>query len=264
MTWIQTYTGRAVDLVDPKPETIYLDDIVWSLSMICRYTGHTRRFYSVLEHSCHVSDYLLRVAPAHAPGGLMHDTPEGYGGDMSYPMQLAIGEPARSVIKALHRRVWVAISTSLDVHPDIEHPLVKDADRRILLDERDAILGPPPIPWEIESAERLGVTIEGWSPERARREFLTRYATLFGRPEVLPKEAATLPAGSVRCTECFKFVQVDTNVCTSIVCPACDCELLCHVCGTSTPEFNWRVSAAVEIGGLWCSNECVGSLGLGR
>ena len=50
-TWIQTYTGRAFDLLDPRPEQIDPLDIAHALSQICRFTGHVREFYSVAQHS---------------------------------------------------------------------------------------------------------------------------------------------------------------------------------------------------------------------
>lgn len=46
-----TATGRRFYFMTHTPEDICLDDIAIALSRLCRYTGHTKRMYSVLEHS---------------------------------------------------------------------------------------------------------------------------------------------------------------------------------------------------------------------
>ncbi len=57
---------------------------------------------------------------------------------------------------------------------------VKDADNRILLDERAALLGPCELRWnaELEALPPLGVKIHGWGPRRAERKYLARLAEL--------------------------------------------------------------------------------------
>lgn len=55
MTWIQTFSGRRFDIANPKPESVWLEDIAHSLSMQCRYNGHCQHFYSVAEHSTYVA-----------------------------------------------------------------------------------------------------------------------------------------------------------------------------------------------------------------
>lgn len=75
-------SGQRVDLLDPQPEQIRIDDIAHALSHICRWGGHGRTFYSVAEHSIilsyHVSDPLW---------GLLHDATEAYVGDMVRPLK---------------------------------------------------------------------------------------------------------------------------------------------------------------------------------
>lgn len=58
MSWIQTYSGQRFDPINPDPAAIRSVDIARALSMVCRYTGHVRRFYSVAEHSCHLYDQV--------------------------------------------------------------------------------------------------------------------------------------------------------------------------------------------------------------
>lgn len=194
MTWMQTRHGMAVDLADPQPESIRLDDLAWALSGICRYNGHTSGHYSVAEHSCYVSDYLASQPRTQhlALAGLMHDASEAYVGDLTYPMQLALGEQARAAVKAMHHRVWLAIGKRLGLldvpgYADlaIEHVDVKYVDRRILIDERNALLGTSPMPWMSDTWEEepppLGIRIHGWPAARANEEFVVRYRRLFAQ-----------------------------------------------------------------------------------
>lgn len=56
MVWIQTYSGKKFEPLNPSIDSIDIIDIAHSLSMICRFNGHSQRFYSVAEHSSIVTD----------------------------------------------------------------------------------------------------------------------------------------------------------------------------------------------------------------
>ena len=51
MSWVQTRSGGFFDYDDMEKSKIDIEDISYSLSNICRFLGHTNRFYSVAEHS---------------------------------------------------------------------------------------------------------------------------------------------------------------------------------------------------------------------
>ncbi len=71
---------------------------------------------------------------------------------------------------------------------------VKDADNRILRDERDALMKAPPLPWSsIENVPALGVPIGGWEPEYAELRYLDRLVELTGVPHPTPR--CTCPPG---------------------------------------------------------------------
>lgn len=169
---MQTYTGRQFYPLDPRPEDVDVVDIAHSLSMQCRYNGHVQKFMSVAEHCVLVSRL---VDPEHALWALLHDATEAYVGDMVRPLKLHMPE-----YRAVEDQVMVAIAQKFGIDP-VMPPEVKDADSRILLDERAALLGPPAANWNI-AGEPFGVEIPAWDPATAELEYLLRFAELTGDP----------------------------------------------------------------------------------
>lgn len=84
-TRIRTYGGRYIDPLNPDPEAIDINDIAHALSNICRFGGHTMRFYSVAEHSLHVMQ--LVKAPELKLCALLHDASEAYLLDIPSPVK---------------------------------------------------------------------------------------------------------------------------------------------------------------------------------
>src|ERR1017187_8490138 len=86
---IRTYMGHYVNVFDPNPDTIVIEDIAHALSMIPRWGGHCAWFYSVAQHSCNTA-YCLPDAykcKAHQFAALMHDASEAYLMDIPRPIK---------------------------------------------------------------------------------------------------------------------------------------------------------------------------------
>lgn len=167
--WMQTFTGRQFYPLDPRPEDIDVRDIAHALSLICRYGGHTIRFYSVAEHCVLMSQ---AVAPEYALAALLHDATEAYVGDMVRPLKHHMSD----YCKVEDRVAW-AISERFGLHPHMPAE-VKDADNRILLDERAALFSGVPAAWSVDGMEPLGVPISGLSPQDAEAMYLALLAEL--------------------------------------------------------------------------------------
>jgi hypothetical protein len=164
--WMQTYTGRAFYPLDPSPTDIDPADIAHALSMLCRYGGHSKRFYSVAEHCLLMSD---AVAPEHALWAMLHDATEAYVGDMIRPLKHSM--PA---YRETEDRIMAAICTRFGLSYRCPAE-VKAADNRILRDERDALMGTAPLPWtSIENVPALGVRIRCWEPTVVERYYARR------------------------------------------------------------------------------------------
>ncbi len=177
--WMETYTGQKfhLDNEELNPDEIHLEDIAYSLSMQCRYTGHTRGFYSVAEHSIHITDQLKLRGESLAVQftGLLHDAAEAYIGDLARPVKVML--PA---FKALEDRIDVALAKRFNVIFPFP-PVIKDLDVRIIKDERAQCMGDSGNVWGTDMFEPLGVTIQFWTPAKARAKFLGRFHDLNSR-----------------------------------------------------------------------------------
>lgn len=176
-SWMQTFTGRQFFPLDPAADEVDPSDIAHALSLICRYGGHTLRFYSVAEHCVLMSH---AVADEHALWALLHDATEAYVGDMVRPLKHHLPQ-----YQAIEARVWdvIALRFGLRGFNQVTPAMpveVKEADNRILLDERAALLAPPPHAWQQDGLEPLGVRVQGWPPEVAELRYRARLQELTG------------------------------------------------------------------------------------
>ncbi|WP_372573627.1 HD domain-containing protein [Ruegeria jejuensis] len=95
--WQRMLSGRRLDLLDPTPFDIEIEDIAHGLAFVARWNGQTKGdfAYSVAEHSLLVEALFGRISPK-APAkwrlaALLHDAPEYVIGDMISPVKSAVG-----------------------------------------------------------------------------------------------------------------------------------------------------------------------------
>jgi uncharacterized protein len=129
--WIQTVSGRPYWPLDPRPAEVFIEDIAHALAMLCRYTGHTKYFYSVAEHSVLVSQC---VPPHLALVGLLHDAPEAYINDIARPVKVNLVGYAE-----IEDANWRAVAQRFGL-PDEMPPEVKTADIAVLYAEKAQLM----------------------------------------------------------------------------------------------------------------------------
>lgn len=168
--WMQTYTGGKFYPLSPDPAEVDPVDIAHALSLICRYGGHVERFYSVAEHCVLMSRH---VPEEFALWALLHDATEAYVGDMIRPLKHSMPEYVDA-----EDRVMEAVAIRFGLATSVMPDKVKDADNRIILDERAAVLRPTGEVWAADALRPLGVRIHAWGPERAEEEYLARLSHL--------------------------------------------------------------------------------------
>ena len=94
--WQRMLSGRRLDLLDPSPFDVEIDDIAQGLARVARWNGQTRgdHAFSVAEHSSSWSASAQRSSrPGRqmAPRRALHDAPEYVIGDMISPFKAALG-----------------------------------------------------------------------------------------------------------------------------------------------------------------------------
>lgn len=134
---INTLDQRLFNYENPSFEGFSVEGLSLALSKLCRFTGHTRGFYSVAEHCVLVSRMLPREIAVY---GLVHDLHEAVMGDVNSPLKSMIPD-----YKAIENKVEAALMDWLGL---IESPeiraAVKRADTLAYLAERTLLL--PPLP----------------------------------------------------------------------------------------------------------------------
>lgn len=173
MPWISTYTGKRINPLAPDPDQICIEDIAHALSQLCRWTGHTRRFYSVAQHSVLVSGLSN---PGHKLIGLLHDAPEAYITDLNRPLK---NSTYMSGYRLVEQLLWNAIVEKFDLI-NIKIPQdVKKADDILMNTEARDLL--PDSSW-IDADQTLEEHIDPMSPVQAEAAFLLQYQVRTSQP----------------------------------------------------------------------------------
>lgn len=170
-SWMQTFTGKALDPLSPDPDAIDIIDIAHQLGMQCRYNGSVRRFYSVAEHCVLLSH---TVVPENALWALLHDATEAYVGDLIWPLKEQLPE-----FKTIEDSLMFAICTKYRLPPG-QPRQVKEHDLRIVMDERAQLMAAPQREWcALEGIRPLGIDVFGWDPYKAGERYLARFHQLY-------------------------------------------------------------------------------------
>lgn len=171
-----TYTGRQFWPLEPRAEDVAIEDIAHALSMLCRYNGHCRYFYSVAEHSYLVWLVVSRTAPGdyrHQLRALLHDAAEAYLADVPRPVKPFLRNYQKAE-KRINRAIAQAFNLpSLEKTDDIAY-----VDARILVDEAESLMPIESVEWHKRFGEPLGVPIDCLPPGEAEEQFLSIFRGL--------------------------------------------------------------------------------------
>ena len=125
-----TTSGKIINLYDPDPALIDIEDIASALSKTCRWNGNLPDFYSVAQHSCHVA-WLAPMPLRFA--ALMHDAAETYAGDVIRPIKQLLA----AAYFEIEERLMQAVCRKFDLHPELLEA-VKEYDDEALETEYQA------------------------------------------------------------------------------------------------------------------------------
>jgi hypothetical protein len=172
--WIQTHSGIRFTPLNANVRMINILDIAHALSMICRFNGHCKSFYSVAQH-CVLVSYLCNKE--NSLWGLLHDSPEFALCDLSTPLKHSGRlEYYKEAESNLMKVICQAFGLS-----EIEPPDVKEADKTMLYTEERELFNIHRSDWN--KGESVPFAIKPLPPQEAKDLFMKRFYELTGTPE---------------------------------------------------------------------------------
>ncbi|MFL5237316.1 MAG: hydrolase [Rhizomicrobium sp.] len=182
--WQRMLSGRRLDLLDPSPLDIEIEDISHGLARVARWNGQTtgEHAFSVAQHCVVVEQLAVALAPRLARAGrlaaLLHDAPEYVIGDLISPFKAAVGIDYRDLEHRLLSAIHIRFSLPARLSSELT-AIIKRAD--------------------ILSAYFEATQLAGFSAGEARR--------FFGTPPkgIKPPKLTTLPARAAQQTFLDRF-----------------------------------------------------------
>ena len=186
--WQRMLSGRRLDLLDPSPLDIEIEDIAHGLARVARWNGQTvgDHAFSVAQHSMVVEEIAAHIRPGLAArwrlAALLHDAPEYVIGDMISPFKTALGVDYRAFEERLETAIHLRFGLPARVPAEVK-ALIKAADRACAFFEATQIAG-----FDAgESLELFGAPPRGYalaitpmSVGAAEAAYLERYHALAG------------------------------------------------------------------------------------
>jgi len=183
--WQRMLSGRRLDLMDPSPLDVEIDDIAHGLARVARWNGQTAgaNAFSVAQHTLLVDDVALAMEPrlgrTERLAIMLHDAPEYVIGDLISPFKALLGGDYRAV----EARLLSAIHLRFGLPPTLPERTVlrvKAADRVAAYHEAVGLAGFAPA----EARRYFGrpaagdpskFDLKAWSAPVAERRFLARF-----------------------------------------------------------------------------------------
>jgi 5'-deoxynucleotidase YfbR-like HD superfamily hydrolase len=186
--WQRMLSGRRLDLLDPSPLDIELEDIAHGLARVARWNGQTigPAIFSVAQHSLLVEAIFSEGEKATREeqlAALLHDAPEYVVGDMISPFKAVIGSDYKAIERRLLSAIYVRFGLKASV-PEALRKRIKQADQIAAYleatqlagfdeDEAKYLFGKPPVIKPI-----YALLVKPWKAEEAKTRFIERFLML--------------------------------------------------------------------------------------
>jgi 5'-deoxynucleotidase YfbR-like HD superfamily hydrolase len=184
--WQRMLSGRRLDLLDPSPMDIEIEDIAHGLARVARWNGQTvgEHAFSVAQHSVVVEEIVAHIKPDVEPrwrlAALLHDASEYVIGDMISPFKAALGIDYKMFEDKLEAAIHIRFGLPPKTPPAVK-ALIKKADHACAFFEATQLAG-------FEHAESLQLFgappagyqlhIQPWSPAEAQARYVARFDQL--------------------------------------------------------------------------------------
>jgi len=200
--WQRMLSGRRLDLLDPSPLDIEIEDIAHGLARVARWNGQTvgEHAFSVAQHSVVVEEIVAHLQPDIEPrwrlAALLHDASEYVIGDMISPFKAALGVDYRQFEERLEHAIHVRFGLPAKT-PILVKKLIKQADRACAFFEATQLAGFS----HAESLDFFGAPPVGYSLRIEPQPASEAQAHYLRRFEVLSEAAGYRPHAQAFDTE---------------------------------------------------------------
>lgn len=169
--YMEVYDGSQFTVGSVEENEYRINTIAHSLSNICRYGGHSKKFYSVAEHSIIMADHVYDTTgdKVLAYEALMHDAAEAYMGDIPRPLKYRLPDYLDTLAK---------VEKSIAEKFNFPYPTsksIKELDARMIKTERKQVMRPSGNKWFHDSLEPLNIRVHFQTPVEAKECFLDAY-----------------------------------------------------------------------------------------
>jgi 5'-deoxynucleotidase YfbR-like HD superfamily hydrolase len=184
--WQRMLSGRRLDLLDPSPMDIEIEDIAHGLARVARWNGQTvgEHAFSVAQHSIVVEEIVAHIQPDIEPrwrlAALLHDASEYVIGDMISPFKAALGVDYKTFEDRLENAIHIRFGLPAKT-PALVKKLIKRADRACAFFEATQLAGFSHVEaLEIFDAPPGGysLVIDPWSASLAQARYVQRFHIL--------------------------------------------------------------------------------------
>lgn len=187
--WQRMLSGRRLDLLNPSPVDVEIEDIAHGLARVARWNGQTKGdwAFSVAQHSVLVEALTVELKPGLSPSerlqALLHDASEYVVGDMISPFKTAIGLDYRELEDRLQEAVHIRFGLPPKM-PTRLKTLIKKADHQAAWLEATSLAGFTEVEADRLWGKRPAVARTGvfdpapLPPEAAKAAMLRRFRAL--------------------------------------------------------------------------------------
>lgn len=194
--WQRMLSGRRLDLLDPSPVDVEIEDIAHGLARVARWNGQTHGDlpFNVAQHSLIVEEFCAIFKPGWPVkwrlAALLHDAPEFVIGDMISPFKAQLGGHYKKIEHRLQQAIHLRFALPADL-PETVEKLIKRADRASAYFEAVQLAGFDPAEARKFFGAPRGITpvkLSTLSARDAQDQYLARFETLFqAHTQTLPK-----------------------------------------------------------------------------
>jgi 5'-deoxynucleotidase YfbR-like HD superfamily hydrolase len=191
-------SGRRLDLLDPSPMDIEIEDIAHGLARVARWNGQTvgEHAFSVAQHSVVVEEIVAHIQPEIEPrwrlAALLHDASEYVIGDMISPFKTALGVDYRGFEDRLEGAIHIRFGLPAK-SPVAIKKLIKQADRACAFFEATQLAGfqiPEALELFGEPPKGYPLVVEPWPAQLAQTRYVQRFHVLSEAAGFSPAPAA--------------------------------------------------------------------------